>query len=483
MLTPTPEQEAIIDAAVHTKDNILINALAGAAKTSTLEMICKRVTGIPILSLAFNRRIADEMKKRLPGHVNARTMNSLGHETWARTTGKRLVVDTSKVYSILKGVIDDLPPARQREARQEVADTLSFVRRAKRDGYVPDRCRANGNPPFSSMDEWLDTLDDTPEDRQLELINRTLERSILAAYEGNIDYDDQIYCPTIFGGTFPKYPLVCVDEAQDLSPLNHVMLSRLVNQRFIAVGDPYQSIYAFRGALLQGMKALRDQYSMKELSLSVTFRVPRLGVERAHFRVPHFKARDGAPDGHIEELDEWSSNLVPDGAAIICRNNAPLFSAALRLLSQGRAIKLVGMEIGPGLVRILKKLGPESLTEAQTSSAIDNWLARELKRARRPESAYEKAECLRVLTQGHALGNAILHAEALFRKEGGIQLLSGHKAKGLEWDTVIHLDPWRIPSRFAKPNTEEWEQELNVKYVVETRFKENLFLANLENFT
>jgi hypothetical protein len=32
--TPTPEQREIIDAAVRTRDNLLVNALAGAAKTS-----------------------------------------------------------------------------------------------------------------------------------------------------------------------------------------------------------------------------------------------------------------------------------------------------------------------------------------------------------------------------------------------------------------------------------------------------------------
>ena len=78
------------------EDNICINALAGAAKSTTLELICKYVTGIPILSLAFNKRIADEAFKRLPSHVECRTLNSLGHRVWAAVMGKRLVVDTKR---------------------------------------------------------------------------------------------------------------------------------------------------------------------------------------------------------------------------------------------------------------------------------------------------------------------------------------------------------------------------------------------------
>ena len=57
--TPTDEQVAIVEAAKRTKDNLLVSALAGAAKTSTLELITKAVTGIPILSLAFNKKIAE----------------------------------------------------------------------------------------------------------------------------------------------------------------------------------------------------------------------------------------------------------------------------------------------------------------------------------------------------------------------------------------------------------------------------------------
>jgi hypothetical protein len=39
--TPTAEQQAILDAAKGTGDNLIIHALAGAAKTSTLVLIGK----------------------------------------------------------------------------------------------------------------------------------------------------------------------------------------------------------------------------------------------------------------------------------------------------------------------------------------------------------------------------------------------------------------------------------------------------------
>lgn len=482
-MTPTPEQQAIIDFARSQSENLIISALAGSAKTTTLEMICKALPSIPILSLAFNKRIADEMKKRLPGHVQARTMNSLGHEVWSRVTGKRLSVDSSKSYTILRGVIDDLPKTRQGEARSAIADTFSFIRRAKRDGFVPAKWAGITTPIYRDLDEWRDTLEDIPEDFQVPLITETLSRSIETSYAGGIDYDDQIYMPVIFGGQFPKYPLVLIDEFQDLNELQHEMLAKLYHRRLIGVGDPYQSIYAFRGAKQNGMLAAKERWHMHELPLSVTFRVPRKGVERAWFRVPHMKWFNGAPDGRIETLEEWYAATIPDGAAIICRNNAPLFSCALKLLASGRAIKLVGMDIGAGLVRIMRKLGPETLTSMEMFRALEGWKLAELRKAKREETVYEKVECLSVLLSGHeTLRAAILHAEALFKQDGPIQLLSGHKAKGLEWKTVFHLDSWRIPSRFALEGSEAYEQEMNVKYVIETRFKEELFLVDLEFF-
>ena len=75
-----------------------------------------------------------------------------------------------------------------------------------------------------------------------------------------------------------------------------------------------------------------------------------------------------------------------------------------------------------------------------------------------------------------------LAIESLFSKDSGlITLSSAHKAKGLEWQHVLHLDPWRVPSKWAK-STEAMLQENNAQYVIETRAKETLLLANLKDF-
>src|SRR5215813_3890308 len=129
----TAEQVAIINAGRDTKSNLLINALAGAAKTSTLEFLCKYLPIQPTLCVAFNKRIAEEMAKRLPGHVTCKTMNALGHHVWGTAIGRRLNFDAKKSYCILKALVDG--SGEKDEAYKDFAETLRTVTWAKRAGY------------------------------------------------------------------------------------------------------------------------------------------------------------------------------------------------------------------------------------------------------------------------------------------------------------------------------------------------------------
>jgi superfamily I DNA/RNA helicase len=477
-MTPTAEQLAIVEMAKNTKENILISALAGAAKTSTLELICKSLPVQPILCLAFNKKIANEMKERLPGHIAVKTLNALGHGIWAAACAKRLVVDSRKSYNLLKVKIDALPRSARLEAYDTFSETLKAVGQAKVQGYVPEgryphaRRLILGDDFFGNFDDEINTG----------LVDEVLIESDRLAYEGQIDFDDQIRMPTLFGGTFPRFPLIMVDEAQDLSSLNHAMLEKLITGRLIAVGDPYQSIYAFRGAVVSGMDSLKSRYRMASMTLSTSFRCPRAIVARARSRAPHMTYPSWAIEGAIHAPTEWTSASIPDGSAIICRNNAPLYRLGFNLIRAGRGVTIVGADIGPGLVKVLKKLGPETMAQAEVFAAIDQWEAERGRKAKSKESVADRAECLRVFAEhGTSLSAAIAYAEHLFKSQGTIQLLSGHKSKGLEYDIVFHLDPGRIPSKWAV-GPEALEQEENLNYVITTRAKKELWLVNAEDF-
>jgi hypothetical protein len=69
--------------------------------------------------------------------------------------------------------------------------------------------------------------------------------------EGLVDYTDMIELPLHDQPTAPGNPRVLlVDEAQDLSALEHKLLERwaVAADALIAIGDPWQAIYVWRGA-------------------------------------------------------------------------------------------------------------------------------------------------------------------------------------------------------------------------------------------
>jgi superfamily I DNA/RNA helicase len=282
---------------------------------------------------------------------------------------------------------------------------------------------------------------------------------------------------------FPSFPRIMLDEVQDLSRINHVMLDRLMSSgtQLIGVGDNNQSIYAFRGAMTTSMKELQLRYNMHEMTLSVSFRCPIAIVQRAWWRAPEMRWPDWAIPGKVEELGSWNAKDIPDHSAIICRNNAPLLSCALALLKAGRGVKLIGTDLGPQLIKTMKKFSEDmSLSQEKVFEAIDAWEAQRMRKGRNEAVIADKAECLRVFAGfGPTLGAAIAYAEHIFSSSGPIQLMSGHKSKGLEFDIVYHLDPQRIPSPWCKEG-EALEQELNVRFVIETRSRKELYLVSME---
>ncbi|MDE2106760.1 MAG: ATP-dependent helicase [Patescibacteria group bacterium] len=466
-MTPTSEQEKIIEAVQTTKDNLIINAYAGSGKTATLEMVEKSAHEKPTLFLAFNKKIADEATKRMSSTTTVRTFNGLGHRIWASQTGRNLTLLFKKSADILREIINEVPRREQGAMWECYWNVVNGVAAAKAVGYVPEGKYPNARR-LAGRNEFHRLLDEEPDDLTADLIDAVLHRSIQAAFQGKIDYNDQPYMPAVFGAaaSFPRYPLVLVDEAQDLNPINHALLDQLAQQRVVFVGDRFQSIYGFRQSVQDGMATLAQRFKASPLDLSVSFRCPQAIVEAARWRVPGFQwIKEG---GHVQSLDGLFATNIDNGSVFLCRNNAPLFGLALRLLSIGRSVSIAGSDIGPKLVSLMKKLGPESLTQAQTLSAIESWRAERLDRG--STSADDLADCMKVFAEhGSSLGTAISYAEHVLAQTGTIRLMTIHKSKGLEFDTVYHLDSWLC---------REDEQDLNLRYVAITRSKDRYFEIN-----
>lgn len=481
--TPTLEQQAIVAAAKTTKDNLMVSALAGAAKTSTLVLLANALSGNTILCLAFNKKIAEEMKERLPPWCESLTLNGLGHRVWKNVIGKFVRVDTDKGANILREFSKSLPKEDNAEFYEAWGDILKTFRLAKSRGYIPPKAQGSSHS-LCSREEFIDSFDGDLPDFIFPVIDSMLKTSIAQAFDGIIDFDDQIYMPTLFGGNFPSYKIVMIDEAQDLSPLNHALLRKLCrNSRVIAVGDPNQAIYGFRGAMSGSMAEMREHFNMTMFPLTVSFRCPISVVENVHWLVPEMRYPEWAKPGSVSTLNSWTTDDIEDGSAVICRTNAPLFWLAFTLLKHRRSCKLVGVDIGPQLVKVLKKLGPPDLPRAEVHEAIEAWAKEQSVKVKRKGTLKDKAECLHIFAdQGRHLSEIILIAEDIFRRPAGqIQLMSGHKSKGLEFNTVYHLDAHRC--RIDLQHEDPDSQEANIRYVIDTRAKERLIYITRDGLT
>ena len=465
---PTEEQEAILDAIRTTTGNVFVNALAGTGKTSTIEMIVEELpANEQPLYVAFNKAIVEEAIEKLPGYVEVRTLNSLGHRAWGQTCGSKVYIDTKnpKMPGIVKEQIGALKGKTDRdEAWDSYYDIIQAIGMSKHLGYIPDST-ANSDRRLCDRSGVQARLDSTLSGLAWGIIDNALRHSIKLAYGGFIDFDDQVYMSAMFGGTFQGYSDVLVDEFQDLSPVNFEMLKKLCKGRITGVGDKWQSIYAFRGAETNGVNKAQKIFSMREMPLSISFRCPENVVRAVHWHVPHMKWHK--PGGSYAILQALDSGAIQDHSAIICRNNAPLFSAAFALLSNKRSVSVAGSDIGPRIVKLLQKIGRDGDSSDTLVAKIEEWREEKLRTANNIATINDTAECLKIFaTWGSDLWQAIKYAEHIMSQRGSIQLTTGHKAKGREWDTVYHLDPFLC---------RDDDQDRNLKYVISTRAKDSLY--------
>ena len=505
---PTLEQEAILSAARDTNSSLMLTAMAGASKSTTLELLA-RAAGpkVPTCYVVFNKKNQLEAEKKFKSlnsplasfgsasHVDIVTANALGHRAWSKAIGKRLILDTKKLYNIVKKNITD---NHLESSRDDFIFVMQLVSKARHAGIGP-RGRCILEDTFENWQSVADSLYGELNENHIYLARKSLAECIKQSYGGLVDFDDQVYMSSLFGGVFPRYENTYVDEAQDLSALNHRQIKFTAAGRLVCVGDPRQAIYAFRGAdssSMDNLRKLRDDWI--DLPLSTTFRCPKTIVSRQQSHAPGFRAHDTNAEGKVLDLQGQPWQVPPGRVAILCRNNAPLFSCALRIIRRGLGCTILGGEIGKGLVTLSKKIVPEDSTESsQARLMITAWRDKEIALAlvnnqeSRSEIISDKAECLlAVIEEGkcQTMGEARRTLETMFSKDNlRITLSTGHKAKGLEWPTVIHLDPWRVPSKFAKSakangNPIPMEQDLNLRYVIETRAQEKLILASLEDF-
>jgi superfamily I DNA/RNA helicase len=449
-MTPTTEQSAIYEAIAAGK-NLSVNAVAGSGKSTTIAQALHHVPHPFGILLVFNKANAETLNNRgLRTNYEAKTLNGLGHGIWSTHIGRRLQVSMRKSSDILKSFNTKLSP-------QEFADICRVVSLAKAYCISPG---VMGKAPPSKA-QWQTRADEIGiEEFDYALASQVLAKSTEMAFNGFIDFDDQLYMPVMFDAAFPRIPFVGVDEAQDLSSLQHEMISRLKFKQIMVVGDPHQAIYAFRGALSSSFDTLSERFNLESLPLSQSFRCPQIVGREVVQYAPHFRCAPTNKPGTITRLDE-----PPARGAVLARYNAPLIRQAFVFLRKGLPVDYLGRDFLAGL-RTLHAKHP-------TPTQLEAWLKARLIEVKTDGAKDRAKDQYASLMTLHGLGDVdqVLQKMLTQAKLGhAIVLATVHKSKGMEWNDVTFLG-----GQDHSPDAEG--QEGNINYVALTRSANNLVLT------
>jgi len=117
----------------------------------------------------------------------------------------------------------------------------------------------------------------------------------------------------------PRFDWICIDEVQDLNPEEMDVVLSLVGGRIFAVGDPYQSIYGFQGAMGLRVIDLLKKLNCKRIDLHNNYRSCPEVVSRLE---------------RIYKRNLVSREVKENGlTAVLCRTNDDVFLVSKHLQS------------------------------------------------------------------------------------------------------------------------------------------------------
>jgi DNA helicase II / ATP-dependent DNA helicase PcrA len=518
-------------AAVAMRGPVAILAGAGTGKTTTIthRIAYQVATGTfpaaAILAVTFTEKAARELKARLRSlgvdGVEARTFHAaalaqLGR-LWTAHTGEPVPDVLDAKAPLIASLANALPPPHRFLPRRDLAGEIEWAknRMVPPDRYLGELATAGHEPPVPA-----------------ELMLR-----VYAGYErrkramGRLDFEDMLALAVRLFDEHPAaaervraaYRAFTVDEYQDVNPLQQALLERWLGGRdeLCVVGDDYQTIYGFTGASPQHLLSfpsrypgaavvrLERNYRSSPQVLAVANRLaPRLGGFAKTLRAtrppgPGPEARP-VPDPAAEvdlvlgEVRRLHAGGVPfEEMAVLYRVNArsepfeEAFAAAgipyqvrdgafLRrpgARSVLARLRRAGAEDGEGPLEQVERAAsavgyrPDSEPDSVEETTRQADLARLLALAREFEAAH----------QGEGMPGFVAELTRRFSTEEtgrGVNLLTYHRAKGLEFEAVFlpRLLDGELPFRSGRSRAPV-DEERRLLYVGITRAKRHLLMS------
>lgn len=363
---PTEEQKKIVDAIMTGRD-VIVQALAGTGKTSTLVLAAKRILAEnpakKLLYIVFNKETAEEAQGRMPQNVDSRTMDNIVYSMLPDNHKER-----NKLSSVFKinerSLIDYTDYVNLFEYYQYEPVTLSIrgtettlgrndlvqeIREAvdrfaiSADDVLTEKHFTKKTPFYDTVPPilveyanrmWKDVSTEEGWDPASKKLSRIDYSHMLKAWAlTKPQFIDGLNSGSTSAKQFKdrKNDMFFFDEAQDMNPVIVKLLADQEGIQKVYVGDSNQAIYAFRGAVDE----LNNVKNAKELYLTQTFRFGAkvAGIGNRFLTLLNSKnkvvGKPGEDDGQIVENME-------DPTAIIARSNGGVIDSVFDLLAKGK---------------------------------------------------------------------------------------------------------------------------------------------------
>ena len=266
-----------------------------------------------------------------------------------------------------------------------------------------------------------------------------------------------------------KYDYIMIDEYQDTSCCQLQVLLSLNAEHYYLMGDAAQSIYGYNGSNCSKVEQMiKERRKTIEMNLSINFRSDTNIIENSN-KYSHLKAiANNKEPGFVDDklmskIDELSEILkLPEEIAVLVRTNDIIKKIELMMLKRRVSIKYFNF-ITPTDIKNFHK--------GEIHSTLKN-------------------KFLKLKDNFDSDGDIIDFIER--NKNSNKQILSIHRSKGLEYDTVVVVNSLPpellikngVYDKFSKkqlekisfdPDDDENVESRNVHYVASSRPKHKLF--------
>lgn len=460
-------------------DSMLVEALAGSGKTTTLRYVIARgrMYG-KALYTSFGRKNIEEAKSKFPrDRVDVRTNHSLAFRGFGSTwegEGRLVGRITPGNLAQLMGWSDRTfsPYANERTGAHMVMAALDKFMQSSDPAitrYHAMRAVAMRVTAASDARAYCD--------RVVMLAQEVWARMMRRGDRMPVTHDVYLKAWAL---TRPQlgYKHILLDEAQDSTDLVIGLLADQEDCQLVCVGDRYQQIYAFRGAV----NAMDSFHITNCATLSQSFRFGHQIAAMANAVLEGFLESDmrlkGLPtiDSRLEAIE------LP--FCVLARTNASLIGELMMGLVQRPNARLAVV----GGVEDLEKLvkGAESLLRGERTWVAElaefaNWSQVVIASK---EDAYKYLGPLVEMVETYGTDDLLANLAKVRGNERDESICSQvfstvHKAKGREFPTVALSDDFvDCPSTPEEKKRLNWDpSEGNLLYVAVTRAREKLDIS------